>query len=374
MKSLFFFGTLRYVPLLSLVLGRDAEALDVTQASLPGHQVHWAKDQAFPMIVKGAGVAQGLLVEGLSDEDVARLNYYEGGFDYTLRDVTLEAGSGTRTSQVYFPTEGVWVAGDPWVLEDWVQRWGEMTLYAAIEVMSYLGTLNADQVAAMFPMIRARATARVNARQSNPALSPSGFSDQDVTVTAVSRRYVNFFALDEYDLSFRRYDGGASNMVLRAVFQGSDAAIVLPYDPVRDRVLLIEQFRPGPFARGDEKPWQLEPIAGRVDAGETPKETAHRETREEAGLSLRELHDVSHCYASPGCTTEYYHIYLGICDLPDDVTGISGIESEAEDIRSYLFDFDELMDMVDKMQAVNAPLVLAALWLARHRERLRAGA
>ena len=118
----------------------------------------------------------------------------------------------------------------------------------------------------------------------------------------------------------------------------------------------------------------LEPIAGRVDAGETCEETAYREALEEAGLTLEALHEVAHCYASPGCSTEYFDIYVGICDLPDDVTGICGVKEEAEDIRSYLFSFDELMGMVDGMQAVNAPLVLAGLWLARHRERLRAGA
>jgi nudix-type nucleoside diphosphatase (YffH/AdpP family) len=193
-------------------------------------------------------------------------------------------------------------------------------------------------------------------------------------VEAQRRPYVDFFALEEYDLRFRRYDGSMSECVTRAVFMATDAVIVLPYDPVRDRVLLIEQFRMGPQARGDAKPWQLEPIAGRVDAGETPETTAHREAAEEAGITLRSLHDVAHCYASPGCSTEFYDIYVGIADLPDGVVGVSGLASEQEDIRSYLFSFDALMALVDDMQAVNAPLVLAALWLARHRERLRKAA
>ena len=374
MKSLFFYGTLRYVPLLSLVLGRETGALDVTPARLEGHAVFWAKGQAFPLIVAGQGVAQGLLVRGLSESDLARLDFYEGGFDYALQTLKVETAAGPQEAEVYFPAPGLWQAGEPWHLEDWVARWGDMTLAAAEEVMGYLGTHEAAEVARMFPMIRARATARVNACARNRALSPSGFSDADVRVHRVTRPYVNFFAMDEMDLSFRRYDGGESDMVLRAVFRATDAVIVLPYDPVRDRVLLIEQFRPGPLARGDQRPWQLEPIAGRVDAGEHPEDTAHREAAEEAGVTLDALHDVAHCYASPGCSTEYYDIYVGICDLPDDIVGISGVADEAEDIRSYLFSFDALMEMVDAMQAVNAPLVLAALWLARHRERLRAGA
>lgn len=374
MKSLFFYGTLRHVPLLSLVLGRVAQELQITEATLPEHVVFWAKDQAFPMIVAGEGVAQGVLVEGLSVDDIARLNFYEGGFDYSLEAVTVSTPRGTVDTEVYFPEPGRWQAGEPWSLQDWVAQWGDLTLYAAEEVMSYYGLRDTAEVDRMFPMIRARAMQKVNARNRNHALSPSGFTDADVEVRQVNRPYANFFTLEEYDLAFRRYDGGQSDMVLRAVFKATDAVIVLPYDPVRDRVLLIEQFRPGPLARGDALPWMLEPIAGRVDGGETCEDTAYREAQEEAGLTLETLHEVAHCYASPGCSTEYYNIYVGTCALPDDVTGVSGLKEEAEDIRSYLFSFDELMEMVDRMQAVNAPLVLAALWLARHRERLRAGA
>ncbi len=78
----------------------------------------------------------------------------------------------------------------------------------------------------------------------------------------------HFFAVEEYDLSYRRFDGSFSKPVNRAAFVSGDAVTVLPYDPLRDRVLLIEQFRIGPMARGDAQPWLLEAIAGRVDPGE----------------------------------------------------------------------------------------------------------
>jgi hypothetical protein len=91
---------------------------------------------------------------------------------------------------------------------------------------------------------------------------------------------------------------------------------------------------------------------------------------EEANLSFQELHPIAKCYASPGCNTEYFNIFLGITDLPDDITGVNGLDSEAEDIKSYLYSFDALMEMTESFQAANAPLVLSALWLARHRKRL----
>ncbi|MBR9841888.1 MAG: NUDIX domain-containing protein [Rhodobacteraceae bacterium] len=374
MTSMFFYGTLRYVPVLSLVLGRDAEAIAMRPAVLEGHAVYAVAGESFPMLAKGGAGAEGILVEGLGAEDVARLRYYEGGYDYDLEPLSVRTEEGMVEAEIFMPPSGLPREPHLWSLMDWVRCWGAMTVHAATEVMSYYGRMSAEEVARKYPMIRARAAAQVNARMVNRAHSPSGFGAGDVAVSAVRRPYVDFFALDEYDLSFRRYGGGQSEVVTRAVFVATDAVIVLPYDPVRDRVLLVEQFRMGPHARGDQTPWQLEPIAGRIDAGETPEATAHREAEEEAGLKLGTLHDVAHCYASPGCSTEFYDIYVGIADLPDEVAGVSGLESEQEDIRSYLFDFEALMAMVDAQKAVNAPLVLSALWLARHRERLRKAA
>ncbi len=374
MTSMFFYGTLRHVPLLSIVLGRPTETISLCPAVLEGYAVHAVAGASFPMLIKGGEGATGLLVEGLSEADAARLCFYEGGYDYDLQTLVVTTQDGQCEAEVFIPPKGLKCKADLWSLEEWSTRWGEMTLFAAKEVMSYFGKMSAREVASHYPMIRARAASQVNARAKSLGHSPGGFTAKDVEVTQAQRPYANFFTLEEYDLRFRRYAGGQSDMVKRAVFVATDAVIVLPYDPLRDRVLLVEQFRSGPFARGDKRPWQVEPIAGRIDAGETAQEAARREAAEEAGLTLRSLHDVAHCYASPGCSTEFFDIYVALADLPDDITGVSGLESEQEDIRSYLFSFDDLMTLVDRFEAVNAPLVLAALWLARHRERLRKSA
>ena len=374
MNSLFLYGTLRHVPLLSAVLGRPASELDIADASLADHEVCAVAGEIFPMIRAGGDGAHGMLLRGLSATDVARLEFYEGGFDYDLQDLTVVAEGQDVEARVFFPAPGVWQADGPWSLENWAEQYGDWSVFGAIEEMSYFGLRSREEVDRMLPMIQARATAKVNAKKRNFAHSPGGLAWDDVSDVHMRRPYADYFALEEYDLAFKRYDGSTSEMVRRAVFVATDAMIVLPYDPVRDRVLLVEQFRPGPYARGDRKPWQLEPIAGRVDSHETAEETAHREAREEAGLTLSYLEEVAHCYASPGCSTEYYDIFVGIADLPDGIDGVSGLEEEAEDIRSFLLSYDELIALVDQMRIVNAPLVLAALWLSRHRERLRGAA
>ncbi|MBO9472224.1 NUDIX domain-containing protein [Shimia sp. R10_1] len=374
MKNLFVYGTLRHVPLLEAVLGKPSDALQIAPAILRDHAVYAVQGQDFPIIKSKAGsAAEGLWLGGLTEADVARLEYYEGGFDYDLAPVhvTLEGAAVLKPAEVFKSEDSAWAPDGPWSLADWQNTYGVAAVFGAVEEMSYFGTRGRAEVDRMLPMIRARAMAKAAAQARNTALSPGGMHRTDVTDVSLRRPYAKYFALEEVDLRFRRYDGSFSEPVERAVFVATDAVILLPYDPVRDRVLLIEQFRMGPFLRGDALPWQLEPIAGRIDAAETAEDTARREAEEEAGLTIGEIHEVAHAYASPGCTTEFYDIYVGIADLPDDVTGVSGLAHEAEDIRSFLFSYEELMQMVDTMQLVNTPLVLAALWLARHRDRLR---
>ncbi|UOA31885.1 ADP-ribose pyrophosphatase [Sulfitobacter sp. DSM 110093] len=366
MRNLFIYGTLRHLPLLELVLGRPFGAIDLSAARLPGYRVSAAAEGPFPTIAKDEGTeTSGLLLRGLSANDFARLDFYEGAFDYDLVPVTLADG---QAAEGYLPQPGRWTSEGPWSLEQWEADWAALSCHAAREVMSYMGQRPRAEVDAMFPMIRRRAYQRVLAKQGqHDARTLSG----KVDITHHSRVYANFFALDEISLRHETFRGGMSDQIDRAVFIGADAALVLPYDPVRDRVLLVEQIRMGPLARGDETCWQLEPIAGHIDPGETPEAAARREAQEEAGVTLGRLEPVGNVYASPGNATEFFHIFVGLADLPDQITGTGGLASEGEDIRSHLMSFDELIALADAQTLANAPLVASAYWLARHRERLR---
>lgn len=373
MKNLFFYGTLCHQPLLDLVLA--GQSFSARAATLPDHAVFWAKDQIFPMITtQTGGQADGLLVEGLTEEAIARLNHYEGGFSYTLAEMTVLTETGPAQAEIYFPEDGLWTPGVPWSLADWAKDWGEITLEAAAEVMSYMGVLSTQEIATRFPMIRLRAASKVRARSTpSPANLRTNWGPDRLNVSKRARPYTNFFAVEEHDLSFPRFDGTMSPEVNRAAFVGGDAVTVLPYDPIRDTVLLIEQFRIGPYMRGDLHPWILEPIAGRIDPGEQPEATAHREALEEANLTLGALEKVAFYYPTPGAVTEYLYSYVAICDLPQEVAGLGGVLGEAEDIRSHILSFEALMALVASGEADNAPLLLSAMWLSQNRDRLRSG-
>lgn len=367
MKTLFFYGTMRHVALLEYVMGRAAGALDIAQAVLPAYAVMAAQDGPFPVLVPDAASnAQGVVVHGLSDTDIARLNYYEAGFDYDLRSLTLQGG---EIADVYVPTPDVRATDTAWDFSAWVRDWAELSLMAAQEVMDGFGIVAPDVVAARFPQIRARAWSRMMAHNGRHG---AGVMDGRVEIINRRRAHTSFYGFDELQIRHETFNGGMSAVLDRSVFVSCDASIVLPYDPVRDLVLLVEQVRLGPIGRYDPVVWQLEPIAGLIDAGEMPDAAAHREAQEEAGLSFDHLEPVGECYASPGATTEFFNLFVGLCALPDTASRIGGEPSEGENIRTHVLTFDALLAMAEARKTANAPLTLLTYWLAVHRDRLRA--
>jgi len=238
------------------------------------------------------------------------------------------------------------------------------------DVMALFGQVEATDVAQRLGPMAVRASSAARASAVPVSLRHRAVPG-DVVVARRRLPYAHFFAIEEYDVAWRRFDGTMSDTVTRAAFVSGDVVTVLPYDPVRDRVLVVEQFRAGPYARGDAQAWQIEAIAGRVDPGETPEEAARREAEEEAGLLLSNLTEVARYYPSPGAVSEYLYSYVALTVLPDGSAGVFGVEGEAEDIRGHLISFDRLMELVASGEIENAPLIMTALWLQRERPRLR---
>ena len=300
----------------------------------------------------------------------ARLVFYARSIGLSSRRMMVDTEQG-RVVATVFHDPGEPDRGTPWDAANWQAEQAPSTVILAKEVMAGYGQTSAAKQRARLGPIMVRAASRLRA-QTDTAPATVRRSGAEVVVRARRQPYVHFFSVEEYDLSFDRFDGTASPTVNRAAFVSGDAVTVLPYDPVRDRVLLVEQFRTGPFARGDGNPWQLEAIAGRIDPGESPEACARREAVEEAGLTLGALLPVAQYYPSPGAKTEYIWSYVALTDLPDTAAGVFGIASEAEDIRGHLLPFEQTMALVASGEVQNGPLLLCLLWLQRERSGLRA--
>lgn len=369
----FFYGTLCYPGLIDAVLGHAPEAV---AAWAEGYEVREAlaatgAGLAFPLLVPGAGRAPGVLAR-IGAEDRARLDFYETGY-HTETIVVFDAAGEHHTARVYLPEPGRWGAGAPWRLDDWVAVWGQIAPLAAAEFMALRGQMPPEQALARYGSIKVRAASRLRAQaQPRPASLRHNAQPGDVVVESLRTPYAKFFAVEDYRLKHRLLRGGESPVLERAAFVSGDATVVLPYDPAHDRVLLVEQFRTGPFARGDVNPWSLETIAGRIDPSETPEEAARREAGEEAGVCLGRLIAAPSHYPSPGAKSEFIYCYIGLCDLPEVTTGHGGLEEEGEDIRAHVIPFAQMMALIESGEIENGPLIMIALWLERMRATLRA--
>lgn len=364
MPDLWFFGTLQHQPLRDVVLG---QAHAVKQAVLRGHSACQSLDG------QSAGLGHdpdaeliGELALGTAQDAQARLAFYARVVGWAAQSETLDDGTAVEIYQRPFNQMGQ----QPFDLAQWQSDWAAVVTEAALDVMSQFGTTSAEDLARQYPRILARSQSRVNAKSSRHG---AGTLDGDVTTLDRRRAYANFYALDEFRLQHQTFSGTVSEPIDRGVFVTTDAALVLPYDPVTDRVLTVEQFRVGPLARGDVTVWQMEPVAGLVDPGETPRNTAIREAVEEAGIDIKALEPVAEGYTSPGGSTDFHYLYVGLCDLPEIGTRIGGLAEEGEDIRAHVMPFEQLLAMAEAQTLANSPLALATYWLAHHRARLRSG-
>ena len=188
------------------------------------------------------------------------------------------------------------------------------------------------------------------------------FGRQDAEIIEQEAAYRGFFRLLRVRLRHRLFAGGWSKVITRELFERGHAAAVLPYDPVRDEIILVEQFRVGALL-GEGCPWLLEVVAGIVEPGETPEEVVHREAEEEAGLTFTQLTAISNYYPSPGGCSERISLFLGEIDA-SLAPSHGGLSDESEDIRVHRVPRAQAMQWLSEGKLDNASTIIALQWLA----------
>lgn len=148
-----------------------------------------------------------------------------------------------------------------------------------------------------------------------------------------------------------------------------EVAAVLPFDPVRNEVVLIEQFRVGAWSAGWAQPWLVECVAGVVEAGETPEEMVKREAREEADCDITALEPIARYFSTPGACSERVHLFCGRVDATG-LGGVHGLAEEGEDIRATIWPVADALAMLETGQICNSMTLIALQWLAGHHAAL----
>jgi len=209
-------------------------------------------------------------------------------------------------------------------------------------------------------------------------LATETFTTDDVEVIEKIRKHDGYFKIDRYRLRHRKHEGGVTEILDREIFERGHVVAVLLFDPDLDRLVFIEQFRPGAYAafnspwfnQETHSPWLLECVAGVIDEGESPEQVARRECIEEANCNVQELFPITHYLASPGGTTESIFLYCARIDA-SGAGGVHGLELEGEDIRVVNVETQTAFAWLDEGRFTNAMTLIAMQWFKLNQNSLR---
>ena len=201
-----------------------------------------------------------------------------------------------------------------------------------------------------------------------PVPAPPHHPDLELLEETVA--FERFLRLDLFRFRHRLFSGEWSGIRRYDVVRRGEAVAIVLYDPSLDSVVLVEQFRLPALLAG-ASPWQVEAVAGLVDADESPLAVAIRETREEAGLELQgEPVPIGRYLSSPGASDEYVHLFCARVDA-SSAGGIHGLPEEHEDIRVVVKTVAEVEALLEAGAIEGGHTLLVLYWLLRHRDRLR---
>ncbi len=169
-----------------------------------------------------------------------------------------------------------------------------------------------------------------------------------------------FFKMNEITLKYKKYDGSWSNKVKRELFGGAQVSAVLPYDPIRKEIILIQQFRPGTISKNFDN-YLDEIVAGIIDDGEDPEKTAIRECYEETGCKVRKLIPIQGYFPAPGSSESFYHLFLAETNSFEGER-IMGLKSENEDILVKSYKVDMVRKKLENREILNGLTLIALQW------------
>lgn len=182
---------------------------------------------------------------------------------------------------------------------------------------------------------------------------------EKIKVLSESRAFDSYFKVDKALVSHDKGDG-TTETYPRYKLTRPDAVAVLIVNKDTEKVTLVKQFR---YPIADREPnGVLEIVAGKMDEGETPEQTAIREVMEEVGyeINLECLSLPTIAYASPGYSSEKVYTYIATVNNKMKVASGGGLESEHESIEIIEMEVQKFMEMVRDGEIIDSKTLIAA--------------
>jgi nudix-type nucleoside diphosphatase (YffH/AdpP family) len=172
----------------------------------------------------------------------------------------------------------------------------------------------------------------------------------------------DFFKVEEANLRFEQFNGEMSPLIRRFSFERGNSVAILAFNLDTQKIILINQFRYPTCGNGHG--WITELIAGMVDKGELPKESAQRELMEEAGLNVSAFEHISTFYSSPGgCSEQIFLYYAEVSGEYAKYNKTGGLIKEGEDILSFEISLEDALDKIKTGEIKDAKTIIGIYWL-----------
>lgn len=163
----------------------------------------------------------------------------------------------------------------------------------------------------------------------------------------------------------QRMSDGRLVRIDREVHDHGSAAAILLYDPARDSVVLVRQFRPGAYVNGDPA-FMLEVPAGLLDDDDAP-DAIRREAMEETGYQVEQVRFLFDMYASPGTLAEKVSLFFALAHAENRQGAGGGLETEGEDIEVIDVPLTDAFGMIASGEITDAKTIILLQWAMLNR-------
>jgi nudix-type nucleoside diphosphatase (YffH/AdpP family) len=173
--------------------------------------------------------------------------------------------------------------------------------------------------------------------------------------------------LSTFDIDYTDSEG-ETHRLKREIYHRTPAATILLYDPRKETVVLVRQFRLPAYLKGYAA-WIAETPAGLLD-GDDPEEAIRREAMEETGYRVREVRPLFKVFMSPGAITEIVHFFAASVDTSDRIALGGGLDDEHEDIEVIVLPLTDAMAMIESGEIFDAKTIILLQWAMLNRHML----
>ncbi len=169
----------------------------------------------------------------------------------------------------------------------------------------------------------------------------------------------NYFLLRNMTYELTRRDGSVVRHK-REVYDRGNGATVLLYNPNKQSVVLVRQFRVATWVNGNPDGMLIETCAGLLD-NDAPEVCIRKEAIEETGYQVGEARKVFELYMSPGGVTELIHFFIAEYSEAQRANRGGGVDDE--DIEVLELSFVRALEMVASGEIQDGKAVILLQYL-----------